>query len=503
MPAKLTRGRKIATLWNMGFRIANFLLLIARNFAVVPLALRYVGTYEYSTWLAGGSLISQLTTLDFGLSGVVQQQAAQAHGARDRDRLERVVGTGLLAIAGLSCCIGIAGSIMAALLPSVLRIKAEVAGPFSNTFIAASVASGFQTVTFAMAGVLTGMQRPIAAGATRAGADVLSLALTVVLMVHGYGLASIGAGIFVRALLEFVATVLVFRRIWSIENGLEARIDRDTLLPLFRLSIAQFFSHVAGRLKSSLDPLIIGAVLGVDFAANYALTTRAHEAVRALLMQVVGALGPAMAHLFGERSVPRLREVSMGAYRITAFVASIGMGAVILFNESFVAMWVGQVHYAGNAVTIAAAVWGLLSLMGGVTYDQMCSVGEFKKTAMYVWSELAVRLPVLVTGILTLGVVAIPLSSVVSQAIVFNWRMTGALFVILNFPKGSLGSLHGLFVRHALFPLALGTLGLWMGLVWSTWTSLAMGGALFVVTTAMASYAADPYLRSAIRRRTI
>ena len=279
------------------------------------------------------------------------------------------------------------------------------------------------------------MQRPIAIGIARVATDILSLGLTILLMMRGYRLVSIGIGMVVRSALELVMTVVVFQRVWGHDNHLALRIDTSTLFPLLRMSLSQVLSQIAGRMRSTLDPLIIGAVFGVNIAASYTLTTRAHEAVRALLMQVAGALGPAMAHLYGERNVGRFREVKYGAFRITAVVASIGMGAIILLNESFVVMWVGREHYAGNAVTIAAALWGLLSLMGGATYDQMIAVGEFKVSAIFVWMELALRVPILVVGLFTVGVVAIPASSAVSQAIVFNWRMTRD-FSTIGFPSG-------------------------------------------------------------------
>lgn len=497
------KGRKIATIWNLAFRLANFALLIARNFALVPIALRYVGTYEYSTWLAGGGLISQLTILDMGLTGVVQQQAALAHGAGDRPRLESVVGTGMVAIAILSCCIVVLGAVTGLLLPDLLSIQVGPARQFSLTFIAASIAAGLQVTSYALGGVLTGMQRPVAIGVARVVADLSSLALTVFLMMRGLGLVSIGIGMLVRSAFELATTTLVFKRVWGRENHLGLRVERSTLFPLFRMSLSQFLSQVAGRMRSTFDPLIIGAVLGVDIAASYTLTTRAHEAVRALLMQFAGAIGPAMTHLYGEGSMVRFREISTSVFRVTAVVASIGMGAIIFLNESFVAMWVGQNHYAGNAVTIAAAMWGLLSLMGGTTYDQMIAVGEFKRSTILVWMELVVRAPVFVVGLLTVGVVAIPASSVLSQALVFNWRMTKALLATLKFPPGSAGALHGLLVRHALMPFALGVFGLFLEVAGHTWVSLVAMGAAFVVVTALASYAADPSLRVIIRKGTI
>jgi O-antigen/teichoic acid export membrane protein len=474
-------------------------LVIIRNLALVPLFIGHIGIFEYNAWLASGGVLGQVASLDFGLGGVLQQQAAVAHGRGDRERLATVVGTGLIALLAICGILLLVSAGLAVALPALLHLPAAVGRRLTVAFCLASIGTVLQLAAFGMASVLIGLQRPVGPGISRIASDAVSLVVTVYLVKRGWGLNAIGLGFVCRMILDVGIVGLVFRKIWSREFGLRLRLTLSTAPGLFRLSGSQFLTQLAARAKYSLDPALVGVLLGVDAAGAFALTTRAHEVVRMFVMQVSGALMPALSHLFGEGAIARLRQIGIASFRVTAAVAAVGMGSVVALNESFVRLWVGSEHYAGTAVTVAAAVWGFTGLMAAASYDQMLAIGAYAETARLVWADALLRLPLLLLGLLTVGIVAVPACSLVSQTVTLNWWLTRLLFERLEFPAGARREVTWLNLRHSGIPFVLGATWLAIGVPVRTWGMFALAAMLIGAAAAISSLVVDREMRRIVR----
>ena len=61
----------------------------------MPLYLRFIPIDIYSIWLATGNLLAWISTLDPGLTLVLQQQVADAYGKRDKNKVRKLIGGGV------------------------------------------------------------------------------------------------------------------------------------------------------------------------------------------------------------------------------------------------------------------------------------------------------------------------------------------------------------------------------------------------------------------------
>jgi O-antigen/teichoic acid export membrane protein len=165
------------------------------------------------------------------------------------------------------------------------------------------------------------------------------------------------------------------------------RWERASLGGLIRLSGYQFTAQIAGKLKTVVDPFIVGAMLGPETTGGYALTLRAHDTVRLFASSLGGSLGPGLAHLFGEGSERRFRQVILVMFRMMALMGLVGYGGVIALNESFVAVWAGEQWFAGQTVSILAALWGFTFLVTAAPFEGMYARGEFYVIGKGTWEQ--------------------------------------------------------------------------------------------------------------------
>ena len=312
-----------------------------RNIVLVPLFFAYIGKEEYNVWLVSGFALTQLTSIDFGLMGVLLQRVAAAYGSRQRDGLERLIGSGLVATAALASLLGAITAVISPFVPGFFDLTPAMADRLTICFLGVAFANAIQFAAFSASGMLRALQRTFSPGLFVVVSEAIALGSTVLFVVRGYGLYSIVLGLLARSAVEAIGSGSMLW--WVSRHHLRLRPiwDRAVARQLWRLSGYLFATQIAGRLKTSLDAFLIGVIVGPTAGGGYALTVRAHETVRMFTFGLAGSLAPGLAHLHGEDAPQLFREISLTLFKVEALIAAIGFGGVIAFNPAFMQLWVG------------------------------------------------------------------------------------------------------------------------------------------------------------------
>ncbi len=370
-------SRRSAAIWNATFSYLGLFLVLARNLALVPVYLKYIGKDEYNAWLVSGAVLMQLTNIDFGLMGVLVQQVAAAYGARNRDHLQQLIGTGLILAAAISLFMGGITAAISPYLPSLIDVSPDVGHRLTICFLMVSLANAVQLFGFATAGFLRSLQRTFVAGLFMVLSELASLGSTVYLIFAGWGLYAIGMGLLIRAVVEAGGTGFAFCWIGLGRLKLRPQWNWLQVRRLWRLSSYQFFTQIAGRIKTSIDSLLIGVFVGKEVGGAYALTTRAHDTVRMFTQGFGGAFPPALAHLYGEGNESRFKEVIVLLFKFQTLAAAIGFGGVIAFNRAFMHLWIGPGIYSGAALNILVALAAISYHLSVAPYEAVFTRGGF------------------------------------------------------------------------------------------------------------------------------
>ncbi len=493
-------SRRSAALWSMGFAYAVQILVLARNIVLVPLFFEYIGKAEYNAWLVSGFVLAQLTNVDFGLMGVLLQRVAAADGNRQREGLERLIGSGLVTIAALASLVGAITAAISPFVPGFFDVTPAIAERLAICFLGVALANAIQLVAFAASGLLRALQRTFSPGLFAVISEAVALGLTVLLVVHGFGLYSIAVGLVARAGVEAVGSGATLW--WVSHRHLRLRLvwDRAVANQLWRLSRYQFATQIAGRIKTSLDAFLIGVLLGTEAGGGYALTVRAHDTVRMFAFGTSGALAPGLAHLHGENAPQRFKEVALTLFKVQALISAIGFGGVIAFNPAFVHLWVGPGVLSSNAVSIVAALAGMVYLLSTSPYDAIFASGGFAVITRVVWFEVVLRFLVMALLLEMIGVLGTPMASLACQALAvfapLAWIAARRFQITRSEVLASLAGAGKLM----LVPLALAVIFLCGIPAAATWTQFAAQGAVYVALCLGATWWIDRELvRLALR----
>jgi O-antigen/teichoic acid export membrane protein len=356
----MSRTRKAAV--PAVFSYAQFALAIVTGIVLVPMILAHVGARAYGLWLASGEILSHAGMIDLGVLGIMPWLVAEADGARDRERMRRVLVAGVSVGAGTGLAFAAVAAVLWRLLPSMLWLtpadRALVGPPLAALAVATAVGyplRGFQAV-------LAGLQDVFFNGLLAMAQGVLGVVLTVVLLLKGYGLWALAWS---AAISLTAAALAALVRVVIIAPDLVRAWRRPTMgeiHPLLSNGIGVWLGAMGWRLISATNGLVITYMGHPESVAIYACTAKiaSMSTQLAWVLPDSGLVG--LAQLYGEgQPRSRIAGVIHALTRLHLLLAGGAACGVLAFNASFVRHWVGPDFFGGfllNALLGAGIVVG-------------------------------------------------------------------------------------------------------------------------------------------------
>jgi adenylate kinase family enzyme/O-antigen/teichoic acid export membrane protein len=186
-------------------------------------------------------------------------------------------------------------------------------------------------------------------------------ALTVAAAWAGFGLLGLAG---VQILVTLVTAALAWAVARSQFDWFKLERPRWTnvrqFLGLSGLYVGDSLVH---RLMMASDVVVLGALLGAYAVPGYTLTSYAPMillyVVPAMLNSAVPGVGKVLAREGGQRALALLGEMRVLAWLMLA----IGGTAILLWNPSFVRMWVGRDIFAGDLVNLLVVLMAVQLVM--------------------------------------------------------------------------------------------------------------------------------------------
>jgi O-antigen/teichoic acid export membrane protein len=96
------------------------------------------------------------------------------------------------------------------------------------------------------------------------------------------------------------------------------------------------------------DKIILGYIIGPIYVAKYTLTMFTSTAIQGAIVTVITGITPGISSLYGKKEFDKVRQARKMIMSL-AWLLSASIGCTILMiNKSFINLWVGKEHYAGN-----------------------------------------------------------------------------------------------------------------------------------------------------------
>lgn len=194
--------------------------------------------------------------------------------------------------------------------------------------------------------VLRGMNLGYKRMGIRAGIIAFGGVMKVFVITQGYGLAGLSVVEILLALITGLTFYFIVRK--NVGWFGFGKTTRAKTLTYGKLS--GWFMAFSGTkiLLLNSDKVLLGFFVGPLYVTQYTITMFTTYAVQGLVYAVVNGIIPGIGTLFGKKEFDKVKKARSLINNMNWFlVVSFGVG-ILLFNKSFVSLWIGAEHFAGT-----------------------------------------------------------------------------------------------------------------------------------------------------------
>ncbi|MBX3438097.1 MAG: flippase [Planctomycetaceae bacterium] len=337
----------------------------AITFFLTPYLVHTLGDERYGLWSIVMSLTSYYGMADMGLNGAGTKYIAQYHALDDRESMNKVIVTSLIAYTCLAGLVMIVCGAMALAFPYLFEVTAV-----STTTIRAIVLLTGGTIVLRLSGqvftaTLTALQRHDLANSAAVSQQLFQALAVVAVVYNGGGLlgmawATLGAAAIGRAIRIFVAR----RLLPGVELSLKY-FDRPTLNQLFHFSLMTSATRIARRMAERLGTILVGAFVGPAAVTVYDIAERLTNKTGELGQAINPVIDPLASRLDakGDRSAI-VKMVTLS----TRLMLSIGLYVfmmLVIIGDQFIALWIGPEHAERTYPVLCVLAAAHLARMAG------------------------------------------------------------------------------------------------------------------------------------------
>ncbi|HET6230002.1 MAG TPA: oligosaccharide flippase family protein [Longimicrobiaceae bacterium] len=409
--------RRTSSIFVMAGGGMQSLIVGLQSIILIPIYVRQVGERLYGAWLGSGDVLSWMLVSDLGITNLVIQKVAAAHGAGDERDVGRWFASGtavVAAICAILCAVGIGASFA---FPRIFGLQGAEADALRRTFVLATVSTSVVILHTAFYGYARGVQRTGLLSATTVVSTLLQFAISLVLALRGFGLLAIGYGFVARAVVQVIGMAIFFAR--EVPAGVRAnlRVDREVLRELGRTVPATAVAGFAFAAMNQSELLIVSLLVGPAAAAVFMLNRKAIELARALSDSVTFGTYGAYAHLVASADRGRALNVYREILSVRTALAVLMAAGYVALNRSFVSVWVGPEKYVGLTLTALFAVQSIMAGNAFLANYLYRAAGFIVEGSMLLLAESVLRVGLMVGLCLWLGLPGVPLAGIASGAV--------------------------------------------------------------------------------------
>jgi len=320
------------------------------GFVVTPILVTTLGSAVYGVWEMLSRLIGYMTAADARPTEALRLLVARRQGLNDAAGDRRAVGSALVVWLLFVPVVVVVGGVLVWLAPAITRVAAGLRGAVYLTAALLVVTFMVGALAAVPESVLRGMNLGYKRMGLQAGLSVVGGVLMVLAVRRGLGIAGVAASQVVLGVLTGICFWYLAHRYVSWFGV--GRPQRHEVRSLLGISGWLAVGELIAKVSLASDVVILGAVLSSSLVTTYVLTGYAARIALGLHFLVATAAMPGLGGVLGERQFARATQLRRELLSLTWVFSTVIGATILLWNRSFLALWVGPTLYAGWLVNL-------------------------------------------------------------------------------------------------------------------------------------------------------
>lgn len=327
---------------------------VAVGLVVVPILVGGLGRSLYGVWEMLGRLVGYMTAGDGRPTQALRLVVSNLQASEDDRAKRRYVGGAFVVWLLFLPLVAGAGVALAWLAPAITKAQPALSPVIRLTVALLAVSLVLGNLAALPESVLRGMNLGYKRMGLQAGLEVVGGALVAGGIYSGLGMVgAAGAQVVCAGLMGLCFWWVVRRYVpwFGVERPTKAEITG-----LLRLSLWVSAGEAITKLLLASDVIILGMVLSPATVTGYVLTGyAARMAVNVHVLAAGGAI-PGIGGVIGLRQHEKAIRLRNELLAVTwLFVVTVG-ATILLWNRSFLGLWVGAQNYGGTWVNLLIVV---------------------------------------------------------------------------------------------------------------------------------------------------
>jgi O-antigen/teichoic acid export membrane protein len=326
---------------NVATRYAVITANVVIGLVLLPFNVAHLGPAAYGLWLLTASLTAYFSILDLGYGAALVRYVARYRALGDARGINETAST-LFVAYGIVGIVGyVAAWVVSFHLGRFFAIdagQAEIGGAILR-IVALQFALSLPFQTYGA--VVNGFQRYDANNIVALVSAIVVAIVNVAILSGGYGLVPLVAA---TTAVRLVALGIYRANAYVIFPGLRVRPSLASWRRLHEVSgfsIYTFLIGAANRMNYSVDPLVIGAVLGSAPVALWGVAQRIIWSTQSLTNQLNTVLFPVVVDSDTRANARRLRRILIEGTRLSLATVLPITGALVILAGPLIRAWVG------------------------------------------------------------------------------------------------------------------------------------------------------------------
>lgn len=321
---------------------------------VTPILVASLGSSLYGVWQILGRLITYMHAADGRPTQALKFVIANRQELDSDETKRRHVGSAMGVWLLFLPVLAVISAVLVWISPFITKVAPE-------QYTGIRITCGLLVVNFLLIqlislpeAVLRGMNLGYKRLGLQAALNIVGGGLTIGALYLGTGIIGLAAAQGILTALTGVFFLLVVKK-YVAWYGF-TRPTFSEVRSFLKLSVWWFAWTTIHKFIIGSDVLVLGVMASASLVATYTLTGFAGTILLSMVTIVLGAVAPGLGSVVGRKQFERL--VALRLEMIAAswlLLAAIG-STILLWNRSFIYLWVGENHYAGMWTNLLVVV---------------------------------------------------------------------------------------------------------------------------------------------------
>lgn len=324
------------------------------GFILTPILVTQLGSVLFGVWQILQKSSLQVAALDGRSSEVLKWVIAGQQNNTDDEAKQRAVGSAVICFLLFIPILVLAYAILIIYLPYYLNLNVGQILDVRYAIIILCIGAVILVAADLFEATIRGMNLAYKLTGVQAVVLVLGGFLSAFVALKGYGLPGLALVQVIVSLLFITSYYVVARRHvqWL---GMSKPSSNEVRQSFNRSKWYTLWAFISVWLFTG-DVIVLGVLVEPEFVSKYVLTMYVSQIMTVAILTAVSSALPGLAGIIGKGEYKRAELLRQESILYSWWLSVTICSTVILFNYSFISLWVGEQYYAGHTLNFLIAI---------------------------------------------------------------------------------------------------------------------------------------------------